>query len=152
MSLIGHVLQLFVSPLSDHRHSTAAVKYPSRLKVMEARFCFISPAGRCWLGLFWVSEQKTASLKLINAIGDERITSQTDWNQLSPYYGSADMPHLCLTTCDSVTVIPQSHRITCFPHSDTHLPFPHNWISIKMYHYEYSWHYCVRIHRHPGRL
>lgn len=84
MSLAGHVLQLFVSPLSDHRHSTAAVKYPSRLKVMEARFCFISPAGRCWLGLFWVSEQKTASLKLINAIGDGRITSQTEWNQLLP--------------------------------------------------------------------
>lgn len=36
MSLVGHVLQLFVSPLSDHRHSTAAVKYPSSLKVMEA--------------------------------------------------------------------------------------------------------------------
>lgn len=84
MSLVGHVLQLFVSPLSDHRHSTAAVKYPSRLKVMEAWFCFISPAGRCWLGLFWVSEQKTAPLKLINAIGDGRITSQTEWNQLSP--------------------------------------------------------------------
>ncbi len=85
VSLVGHVLQLFVSPLSDrdHRHSTAAVKYPSRLKVMEARFCFISPAGRCWLGLFWVSEQKTAPLKLINAIGDRRITSQTEWNQLS---------------------------------------------------------------------
>ncbi len=47
----------------------------------------------------------------------------------------------------------RNHTETLFsPHRDTHLPFRHNWISIKMYHYEYSWHYRVRIHRNPGRL
>ncbi len=47
----------------------------------------------------------------------------------------------------------RNHKESLFsPHRDTHLPFRHNWISIKMYHYEYSWHYRVRIHRYPGRL
>lgn len=73
----GHALQLFVSSLFDHRHSTAAVKYPSTLKVMEAWFCFISPAGRCWLDL--LREPSKNQLKLVKASEDGWIVGQTSF-------------------------------------------------------------------------
>lgn len=112
MSLVKHVLQLFVSPASAHRHSTAAVKNPSRLKVMEAWFCFISPAERCWLELFFFrgeEKRKTTPLQLMNAFGDRKITTDIERQITCFYCAHVWMKNRCLSSLSFIIVCGHSN-------------------------------------------
>lgn len=117
---------------SAHRHSTAAVKNPSRLKVMEAWFCFISPAERCWLELLFFrrkEKRKTTPPQLMNAFGDREITTDIERQITCFHCAHVWMKNRCLSSPPFIIVCGHNNMAAKqSPSLNSHLSaMPYSW-------------------------